>query len=328
MKLRLLLILLALASCTENKYITLKGKTMGTYYEIQYSSAHNYQPQIDSILNSFVSAANTYDSTSELSLFNQSGSLRFKSPHLLKMLQIAKRYHRETQGAFEPTLMPLIKAHGFSRSKRQTLQNKQIDSLLSLVSFEYITYDSLEMRTSKQGVQLDLSAMGEGYAIDMVSDFLQGKSIENYKVEIGGEMKCKGRNAKGGVWLIGIENPSGSKTSQLLTTTYLENEAISTSGTSRKFYLDEYGNRRSHIINPKTGFSIENNLLSVTVKDPLAVRADVFATALMVMGLDSAKSFVDKMNIDTFIVYQENGKVLSWNTPNFLNTQDRSITLR
>lgn len=328
MKIPLLFVLLALVSCTENKYTTLKGKTMGTYYEIRYCSTHNYQPEIDSILNSFVSAASTYDSTSELSLFNQSGFVQFKSPHLLKMLKIAKRFHQETQGAFEPTLMPLIKAYGFSRSKRQVLQNKQIDSLLSLVSFEYITYDSLEMRTSKQGVQLDLSAMGEGYAIDMVSDFLQSKNIENYKVEIGGEMKCKGRNPRGEAWLIGIENPSDSKTGQLLTTTHLKNEAISTSGTSRKFYLDENGRRRSHIINPKTGYPIENNLLSVTVKDSRAVRADVFATALMVMGLDSAESFVDKMNIDALIVYEENGKVLSWENPNFLITQDRSITLR
>jgi FAD:protein FMN transferase len=328
MKLRVLLSLLALASCTENKYTTLNGKTMGTYYEIQYSSSQNYQPEIDSILDSFVSAASTYDSTSELSSFNQSGSVRFKSAHLFTMLKLAKRYHLQTQAAFEPTLMPLIKAHGFSRSKRQVLQHEQIDSLLSFVSFDYITYDSLEMRTSKQGVQLDLSAMGEGYAIDMITDFLEDKNIESYKVEIGGEMKCKGRNVKGEVWLIGIENPSDSKAGQLIVTTHLQNEAISTSGTSQKFYRDENGKRRSHIIHPKTGNPIDNNLLSITVKDKLAVRADVFATALMVMGLDSAKSFVDKMNIDAFIVYQEKGKVLSWNTPNFLSTQDRSITLR
>jgi thiamine biosynthesis lipoprotein len=233
------------------------------------------------------------------------------------MLKIAKRYYVETQGAFEPTLMPLIKAHGFSRSKRQALQKDKIDALLSLVSLDYITYNHLEMRTSKQGVQLDLSAMGEGYAIDMISDFLRDKNIGNYKVEIGGEMKCKGRNSSDKVWLIGIEHPSDSKAGQIINTTQLENEAISTSGTSRKFYLDENSNRRSHIISPKTGLSIDNNLLSVTVKDSLAVRADVFATALMVMGLDSAKKFIYHANVDALIVYQENGKVLSWSTPTF-----------
>jgi FAD:protein FMN transferase len=328
MRIQIFLAFITLASCSENRYTTLKGKTMGTYYEIQYSSPHGYQLEIDSILNSFASAASTYDSTSELSLFNRSGILRYKSPHLFKMLNMAKQYHRETQGAFEPTLMPLIKAHGFSGSKRKSLRKDQIDSLLSFVSFDYITYDHLEMRASKQGVQLDLSAMGEGYAIDLISGFLRGKNIDNYKVEIGGEMKCKGRNSKSGVWLIGIENPSDLKKGQLLVTTHLENEAISTSGTSKKFYLDEHGVKRSHIINPKTGYSIENNLLSVTIKDSLAVRADVFATALMLMGLDSAKRFVHNTNIDAFFVYQENGKVLSWNTPNFLNTEDKSIARR
>lgn len=322
------MVFLAFASCSENKFTKLKGKTMGTYYEIQYSAAHDYKPEIDSILNSFVAAASTYDSTSELSLFNQSGTLQFKSPHLLRMLKIAKQYHVETQGAFEPTLMPLIKAHGFSKAKRQVLPSETIDALLSIVSFDYISYDALGMRTNKDGVQLDLSAMGEGYAIDIISNFLEGKNIKNYKVEIGGEMKCKGRNDKGEVWLIGVENPSDLKTGRLITRTHLENEAISTSGTSRKFYLDGDGNKRPHIINPKTGYPIQNNLLSVTVKDSLAVRADVFATALMVMGLDSAKKFLGTTDVEAFIVYQENGKVLSWNTPGFVSTQDRSVTLR
>jgi FAD:protein FMN transferase len=328
MKIRRLLVFLALISCSESKFTTRKGKTMGTYYEVQYNSSHDYQGEIDSLLNSFVAAASTYDSTSELSSFNQSGSLRFKSPHLFKMLNIAKQFHLETQGAFEPTLMPLIKAHGFSISKRRALRKEQIDSLMAFTSFDYITFDTLEMWTTKKGVQLDLSAMGEGYAIDMISDFLQSKNIKNYKVEIGGEMKCKGRNPNGEVWLIGIENSSDSKTRQLLITTHLENEAISTSGTSRKFFLDENGNRRSHIINPGTGSSIENSILSVTVKDSLAVRADVFATALMVMGLDSARKFAGHTNINAFIVYHENGKVLSWNTPNFLNPQDKNVVLR
>jgi thiamine biosynthesis lipoprotein len=326
MKIHILFLVVVLFSCKDQQYTTLKGKTMGTYYDIQYSSDQNYQGEIDSLLKSFIAAASTYDSTSELSSFNQSGFLRYRSPHLFRMLKFAKQFHQQTQGTFEPTLMPLIKAHGFSTSKRQVLEKKQIDSLLSFVSFGYISYDHIEMRAMKPGVQLDLSAMGEGYAIDLVADFLQHKDVVSYKVEIGAEMKCKGRNSKGEIWLIGIENPSNN--GQLLTTTRLENSAISSSGISRKFYTDSSGKRRSHLINPKTGYSVENNLLSVTVKDPLAVRADVFATALMVMGLDSARSFTEKTNLDAFIVYQENGKVLSWHTPDFLNTQDRSLVHR
>lgn len=326
MRVLIIIIAVVLLSCEDQSYTTLGGKTMGTYYNIQYRSDKNYQPQIDSLLSSFISAASTYDSTSELSFFNRNGLLRYNSPHLLKMLTLARQLHSETSGAFEPTLMPLIRAHGFSTSKRQALTKEQIDSLLSFVSFDYVAFDRNEMRAMKRGVQLDLNAMGEGYAIDMIADFLLHQNVRHFKVEIGGEMKCQGRNPQGEVWTIGIEDPSTP--GRLLTTTLLDREAISTSGTSRKFFRDATGQKRSHIVNPKTGYSIENNLLSVTVKDPQAVRADVLATALMVMGLDSAKRFIGKFRIDAWIVYEENGKVLSWHTPGFSKTQDRSVARR
>lgn len=323
----ILFIVLELVSCKEAPYIVLKGKTMGTYYEIQYKSNQNYQPQIDSLFAGLISSASTYDSTSELSRFNRTGSFSFGSPHLFKMLTLATKLNQETHGAFEPTLMPLIRAHGFSTSKRQALTKYSVDSLLSFVSFKYITYDKVHMASSKKGVQLDLSAMGEGYAIDMIADFLESENVADYKVEIGGEMKCKGKNEKRELWLIGIENPSNID-SKVLKTVRLKNEAISTSGTSRKFFLDEKGIKRSHIIDPRTGYPIQNNLLSVTIKDKKAVRADALATALMVMGLDSAKSFVESTNIEALIVYEENGKVLSWHSPTFFNTQDRMAAVR
>jgi thiamine biosynthesis lipoprotein len=326
-RIQLVFLLVGLASCKEQPNTVLKGKTMGTYYEIEYNSRQNYQLEIDSLLAGFIASASTYDSTSELSRFNRAGFIPFESPHLLKMLILAGTLHKETRGAFEPTLMPLIKAHGFSTSKRQALSRYAIDSLLSYVSFKYIIYDTFQMATSKPGVQLDLSAMGEGYAIDMIADFLEGKNVSDYKVEIGGEMKCKGKNVNGGRWLIGVENPSGTG-NKILATVKLEDEAISTSGASRRFYLDENGSKRSHIIDPRTGHSIQNNLLSVTVKDRRAVRADALATALMVMGLDSGKSFVETSEIEALIVYEENGKVLSWHSPGFFNIQDRDVAIR
>jgi FAD:protein FMN transferase len=323
-----LLIILALTSCQEDaSYIVLKGKTMGTYYEIQYKSSQNYQREIESLFTGFIASASTYDSTSELSRFNKTGALYFNGPHLLKMLKLAKEIHDETGGAFEPTLMPLIRAHGFSTSKRNALTKYEADSLLSFVSLDYITYDEVRMVSSKPGVQLDLSALGEGYVIDMVAEFLEKKNISHYKVEIGGEMKCNGVNPKGERWMIGIENPLNT-VGKILATIRLNNEAISTAGTSKKFYLDENGVRRSHIIDPRTGYSIQNNLLSVTIRDKKAVRADALATALMVMGLDSGKSFVVNNRIEALIVYEEDGKVLSWHSPDFFNTQDRSVAAR
>jgi thiamine biosynthesis lipoprotein len=185
------------------------------------------------------------------------------------------------------------------------------------------------MKASLENVQLDLSAMGEGYAIDLISDFLHHQGIKNYKVEIGGEMKCSGKNQKNEAWLIGIENPLNNKgNTRLLGLVRLVDESISTSGTARKFYRDETGKKRSHIIHPKTGRPIENSLLSVTIKSKNAVDADAFATACMVMGYDSALQFIRGKNLEAFITYEENGKLLSWQTPSFFLSQDRSISLR
>jgi FAD:protein FMN transferase len=315
---RLPLILLAVVSaCEVPSYLTMNGKTMGTYYEIQYKSGKSHSVEIDSLFDNFIASASTYDATSEISRFNVTGSLTFESPHLPAMLELAKGFHSETNGMFEPTLMPLIKAYGFSNAKRKALGRIEVDSLLSYVSLNYISYDDLHMKTSKPGVQLDLGALGEGYAIDMISDFLESEGVTDYKVEIGGEMKCRGWNENGERWLIGIEKPSTSSERNVFTTIRLHDEAISTSGTSRKFTLDKNGIKRSHIIDPRTGYSIQNNLLSVTIRDKRAVRADALATSLMVMGLDSAKVFAERRQIEAFIFFEEKGKVLSWHSPNF-----------
>jgi FAD:protein FMN transferase len=291
---------IVLTSCGHDKYISLSGKTMGTYYLIQYSSAENYQKQVDSLLNGFISAASTYDSTSEISEFNRNGILYYRSQHLYRMLVIAKDIYRETEGAFEPTLKPLIDAHGFGKEKRKILSQNATDSLLANVSFDYIQFDSTKMWASKPGVQLDLSAMGEGYAIEIIAGFLDNQEVKNYKVEIGGEMKCEGTNPAGEYWLIGIADPSNPD-QKVLKTIRLVNEAISTSGNYRKFYMDSSGRRISHIIDPKTGRSVENDLLSVTIRHSDAIRADAYATACMAMGAEKAKEFLEERGIVGFI---------------------------
>jgi FAD:protein FMN transferase len=312
----LLVLVFSTTSCETDDFITVSGKTMGTYYSIQYKSNKNFQPEIDGVLQSFIAAASTYDSTSEISQFNKTGSLEFRSEHLYRMLKVAKRIHNETSGAFEPTLMPLISAHGFGKDKTVTASTAIIDSLLAFVSFDYITFDSIQMHATKKGVQIDLSAMGEGFAIELIADFLDENKVGDYKIEIGGEMKCNGKNPSGQLWLIGIENPSMTGT-QLMKTVRLDNESVSTSGSYRKFYTDKSGKRQSHIIDPRTGYPVQNNLLSVTIKATNAVNADAFATSCMVMGFADAVQFVDRSNVEAFIVYEEGDKVLSWHTNEF-----------
>ena len=309
-----------LTSCETREHISLSGKTMGTYYSIEYNGRINFQKEIDSLLHGFIKAASTYDPTSEISEFNRNGSLVFRSGHLYRMLTMAKALHKQTNGAFEPTLMPLIDAYGFTRSQPAAISNDELDSLLEFVSFGYITFDHKRMSAKKKGVQVDLSAMGEGYAIDMISEFLETKGVKDYKVEIGGEMKCKGRNTRNTSWLIGIENPASSGFSnKLLSTVVLTDEAISTAGHYRKFFEDKSGKKHSHILDPHSGESVDNNILSVTIRSKEAVIADAMATACIVLGKDAAIEVIQNAGLEAFICYEEGGKVLTWHSTGFFD---------
>lgn len=328
----ILFVLLSLLniSCEQERFTTLSGNTMGTYYTIQYKSENNYQNQIDSILQGFIAAASTYDPNSELSQFNQRGSIIFRKGHLYRMLIEARKFHKMTAGAFEPTLMPLINAYGFGYTKKSFVSNSRNDSLLQLVSFHHVYFDSSRMTALKKGIQVDLSAMGEGYAIDLIADFLEQERVSDYKVEIGGEMKCKGKNPKSDLWLIGIENPEPqNQNEKILKYLTLHNEAISTSGNYKKYYIDNNGKKRSHLIDPKTGEPIDNTLLSVTITDKRATVADAMATACMVMGLDSAIAFIQKSNLKGLITFEKNGKVQSWHSKDFFShTSDKRLVSR
>jgi thiamine biosynthesis lipoprotein len=315
----LALFLLIFWSCQEEGYIMLSGKTMGTYYSIQYKSERNFENEIDSLLQGFVSAASTYDSLSELSEFNRKGIVYFRTRHLYRMLATAKIIHKETLGAFEPTLMPLINLHGFGYTKKVSFPPSSIDSLLELVSFNHVVFDSIKMTTLKKGVQVDLSAMGEGFAIDLIAEFLEENHVMNYKVEIGGEMKCKGKNSRDEDWLIGIEHPVPGNPGRILNTVRLQNEAISTSGSYRKFYLDDKGRKHSHILSPKTGRPVQNNVLSVTIIAKKAVTADALATACMVMGLTDAVRFIESSAIEGMITYEHNGQIRYWHSKDFFS---------
>jgi FAD:protein FMN transferase len=317
-----------LTSCETRKYLSLSGKTMGTYYAIEYNGKTNFKEEIDSLLDGFIKAASTYDSTSEISEFNRKGYLTFRSGHLYKMLTIARAIHEQTNGTFEPTLMPLSSA--YAQSRPALISNDKRDSLLTRVSFSYIAFDHQRMYATKAGVQIDLNAMGEGYAIDMLAGFLESKGIQDYKVEIGGEMKCKGRNTRNTSWRIGIENPAlPDSPDKLLKTVVLTDEAISTSGSYRKFFTDKNGRRRSHILDPRSGDPVDNAMLSATVKSKTAVVADAMATACMVLGKDAAIEVIQNAGLEAFISYEKDGNVLTWHSKGFFGIAvDRSLMLR
>ena len=317
---RLVVILLffALPACQQKKEITFKnyeGEIFGTYYRIQVGETDwDFQTQFDSVFALINTAANSYVQESEVSDFNAKGMLKDPSFTFLDMLDSSRKFHLQSQGYFEPTLFPLLKAWGFSFEQREQMDSAKVAELKSLVGFEsklFVTDSGYY--AAQEGVKLDVTGLGEGYAIDKLAAVLDQAGVSDYLVEIGGEMKGKGNNPRGENWTIGIEDPSQAElgvTNSMLTKVNLNQLALSSSGNYRKFYIDEQGNRRSHLIDPTTGFPVSHSMVSVSVLAPSATQADALATAFMAMGPEKAKVLAESLpGVEAMFVLAEKDRL-------------------
>ena len=317
---RLVVILLffALPSCQQKKEIAFKnyeGEIFGTYYRIQVGDTdRDFQTQFDSVFVLINTAANSYVQESEVSDFNAKGILKDPSFTFQDMLDSSRKFHLQSQGYFEPTLFPLLKAWGFSFEQRKQMDSAKVEELKSLVGFEtkLIVTDSGYF-AAEEGVKLDVTGLGEGYAIDKLAAVLDQAGVSDYLVEIGGEMKGKGNNPRGENWTIGIEDPSQAElgvTNSMLTKVTLNQLALSSSGNYRKFYIDEQGNRRSHLIDPTTGFPVSHSMVSVSVLATSATQADALATAFMAMGPEKAKTLAESLpGVEAMFVLAEKDRL-------------------
>lgn len=309
---------LCFLSCTaseQQKFKTYEGEIFGTYYRIQVGELEqDFQPKFDSVFAIINSASNSYVQESEVSDFNNTGKLINPSFTFRDMMDSSMKYHRLSNGFFEPTLFPLLKAWGFSFEARESMDSAKVADLKRLIGFEskIIRSDS-GFVASEDGVKLDITGIGEGYAIDKLTEVLDLAGVENYMVEIGGEMKAKGKNPRGTTWTIGIEDPAQAEqgiTSSMLTKVELDGRGISSSGNYRKFYVDEQGNRRPHIVDPLTGFPVSHSMVSVSVLANSATEADALATAFMAMGPEKAKELAEKLpGVEAMFVIGGQGKL-------------------
>ncbi|HSF53780.1 MAG TPA: FAD:protein FMN transferase [Algoriphagus sp.] len=297
-----LVVLVAFSSCAEKEgtFKTYEGEIFGTYYRIQVSEIEkDLQAEFDSVFALINAASNSYVQDSEVSHFNQTGQLPNPSFTFKDMMDSAAKYHRMSDGYFEPTLYPLLKSWGFSFEQREEMDSAKVADLVGLIGFEQmILKTDSGYFAVKPGVMLDITGLGEGYAIDKLVEVVENNGIDDYMVEIGGEMKAKGMNSRNTFWTIGIEDPAQAEmgvTSTMLTKVELDNRSISSSGNYRKFYIDESGNRRAHILDPKTGFPVSHSMVSVSVLAPSATQADALATAFMAMGPEKAKILAESL---------------------------------
>jgi thiamine biosynthesis lipoprotein len=288
--------------------LTLAGKTMGTTYNIVYLDEANrdFQTSIDSLLVVFNQSLSTYVPDSELSKFNLGDTLDFKLPYFLPVLKASKTVFDKTGGAFDPTVGPLVNVWGFGPGGPELKDSTDINLLLKLVGFDKIEFDENQLRKKVPGIYLDFSAIAKGYGVDVVGEFLKAKGIENFLIEIGGELVARGVNEKGELWKVGVNRPvESANATDLIGIIALQDRGMATSGNYRNYYVKD-SVKISHTINPATGYPVNHNLLSATVLAKDCMTADAYATAIMVMGTEKGIALDSALKeIEVFLIYSD-----------------------
>lgn len=290
----------------------IEGNTMGTTYHITYydKDSRNFKTQIDSLLVVFNQSLSTYIKDSEVTDFNNGNYFQFNLPFFLPVLEKSREIETLTDGAFDPTVMPLVNAWGFGPGGKLEPDSAKIDSILEFVGFEKVQFNKDNVWKADSRVQLDFSAIAKGYGVDILGEYLQTQGVEDWFVEIGGEVSVFGKNQKlNRAWEVGILDPASTYENQTFKAyVQLEDKAMATSGNYFNFY-EENGKKYSHTIDPASGYTIRNELLSASVFARDCMTADAWATAFMVMGKDRAIKKLNQIKgLDAFLIYStENG---------------------
>lgn len=306
----LLLTFLLLVRCdnpSTDQLVKFQGQTQGTYYVVTYfdQDARNFQVDIESLLSTFDMSASIWEEQSVLSRINRNEEGVIPNTTFQELFSMSKKVHEKSDGAFDPTIGPLVNAWGFGFTDRMKVDQQIVDSLLPLVGFQKIYLENNTVIKSDLRVQFDFNAIAQGYSVDLIGRFLEEKGIKSYLVDIGGEVLGKGTKPDGSPWKVGIEKPRDNATygESLKAIIALKNKALATSGNYRKFY-EEDGIRYSHTIDPKTGYPVQHSILSVSVIADDCATADAWATAFMVSGLDQSIEILGRdKSLDAYFIY-------------------------
>ena len=311
--------ILLFASCNRsiNNTIKISGAAQGTTYNITYLAGQhsNYREAFDSIFKKIDLSLSTYVPASIISRINKNDSAVMVDDYFSAVFNKSIEVSKTTNGVFDVTVAPIINAYGFGFTKKEKVNKILIDSLLPFIGYKKVRIEEKKLVKEIPQVMLDFNAIAQGYTVDALASFLESKGINNYLVEVGGELRAKGKNINDSCWTVGIEQPNEILTDgvSLKAIIQIKNKSLATSGNYKKYYVED-GQKYTHIINPFTGYPAKNNLLSATVIAPNCMTADAYATAFMVMGLEKSKQFLlghTDLNLEVFFIYDENG---AWKT--------------
>lgn len=324
-----LVIIFLLGSCESQApqlvYNRIVGPTMGTVYTISYrdSLERDIRPIVDSFLFEFNQQFSTYDTSAILSKWNRAEE-NFLFPvteQIHELISSSIEFHQETQGFLDISIAPAIQLWKFYGEEEFQLPNqKQLDSVAELVGMDFVhpmgNSDQRYLVKTKAGIQIDVNSIAPGYAVDGLYQELVDFGLQDFIIDIGGEVRTYG-SFKGGMWKIGIQKPETASTlkeRKIFAVAKMYNGGLATSGNYQKF-KELNGLIYGHTFNPTTLSPEQNNLLSVTTYCSTALEADAYSTALMSMGLEQAKEFVENNEqVEALIIFSDSNSIKTWNS--------------
>jgi thiamine biosynthesis lipoprotein len=316
----LALLIIFLVSCNnkEPKNTKLSGQVFGTSYSVIYNSNENYEKQFDSLFYVINKSMSTYIENSDISKINRNEAVEVDQ-HFTSVFKTSKTIYDVTSGAFDPTIGAVVNAWDFGpEGKIVSLDSLKIDSLMLSVGLDKVKLRRNAISKQNLNTYLDFNAIAKGYAVDVIATYLESQNVNDYLVEIGGEIRCKGMNKeKQSNWMVGIDKPNFDGSQSVIKAINLIDGAMATSGTYRKFKLDAEGNRYAHIIDTETGYPSKTNVLSVSVIADDCMTADAYATAFQAMGINKVSELLKTHpELKVFFIFENEGKELETLTLN------------
>lgn len=316
----LALLIIFLVSCNnkEPKNTKLSGQVFGTSYSVIYNSYENYEKQFDSLFYVINKSMSTYIENSDISKINRNEAVEVDE-HFTNVFKTSKTIYDVTSGAFDPTIGAVVNAWDFGpEGKIVSLDSLKIDSLMLSVGLDKVKLRRNAISKQNLNTYLDFNAIAKGYAVDVIAKYLESQNVNDYLVEIGGEIRCKGMNKeKQSNWMVGIDKPNFDGSQSVIKAINLIDGAMATSGTYRKFKLDAEGNRYAHIIDTETGYPSKTNVLSVSVIANDCMTADAYATAFQAMGINKVSELLKTHpELKVFFIFENESKELETLTLN------------
>lgn len=294
------------------------GQIFGTTYHITYQSDKDLHREILQRLQLVDQTFSTFNDESIISKINRNEPVKLNQM-FIEVFDLAKTVSKDTHGAFDITVAPLVNVWGFGFKSGTPPTKAVIDSLRHLTGYEKVKLIGSTVRKQDPRIMLDCSAIAKGYGSDVVAQYLRSQDVENFMIEIGGEIVVQGNSDKRLPWKIGVTKPTDDSTqvnNELQTVLNVSNTAMATSGNYRRFYYKN-GKKYAHTIDPKTGYPVQHNILSATVLANTCAKADAYATSFMVLGLEKTQQVLQHHpDLMVYLIYADGqGKNKVWYSP-------------